>query len=125
MKSPWKWLGTLDPEQEYVVLASAIPAKSRRSTWRMFNGSRVVRKQLSGTDGVIGFSMLARPISKDYATLSVWRDEAALTAFAGADPHRGFMGALAPEMGPTKFVRWGIKGSDGKPSWDDALARLR
>ena len=107
------------------MLASAIPAKSRRSTWRMFNGSRIVRKQLGSTDGVIGFSMLARPISKDYATLSIWRDEAALSAFAGTQPHRDMMSSLAPEMGPTKFVRWAIKGSDGKPSWDDALTRLR
>jgi heme-degrading monooxygenase HmoA len=125
MKSPWKWTGTLDPDQEYVVLASAIPAKSRRSTWRMFNGSRIVRKQLGSTDGVIGFALLARPIAKDYATLSIWRDEAALSAFAGTEPHKEMMSALAPEMGPTKFVRWTIKGSDGKPSWDDALARLR
>jgi hypothetical protein len=27
-------------------------------------------------------------------------------------------------MGPTKFVRWTIQGSDGRPVWDDALRRL-
>lgn len=124
MKSPWKWTSQLEPEREYLVLASSIPPLSRRSTWRLFRGSGVVRKQLSGTDGVMGFALLARPMRKQYATLSIWRDEAALEAFAGTEPHRQLMIGLKPEMGPTKFVRWTIRGAQGRPSWDDALQRL-
>ena len=82
MKSPWKSVAPVDARTEYLVLASSIPPKSIRSTWRLFRGSSAVRRQLTGTDGVIGFSMLARPFRKQYATLSVWRDEAALDAFA-------------------------------------------
>jgi hypothetical protein len=73
----------------------------------------------------MGFAMLAEPLRKQYATLSVWRDAAALDAFAGAHPHDELMADLAPEMGPTKFVRWTIRGSDGRPSWDNALQRLQ
>jgi hypothetical protein len=124
MKSPWKWSSPLEPEQEYLVLASSIPPQSRRSTWSLFRGARAVRKQLAVTDGVIGFSLLARPLAKQYATLSVWRDEDVLAAFASAEPHRAMMIKLSPEMGPTKFVRWTIRGVDGRPSWDDALQRL-
>jgi heme-degrading monooxygenase HmoA len=79
---------------------------------------------LAGTDGVIGFALLARPLAKQYATLSVWRDEDALTAFAGSEPHRGLMSGLRPEMEPTKFVRWTMRGADRRPSWADALHRL-
>ncbi len=124
MKSPWKSLGDIEPDREYLVLASSIPALKRTSTWRMFRGSRIVHKQLLTTDGVVGFSLLARPWKKEYATLSVWRSGEALDAFAATSPHREMMSALAPEMGPTKFVRWTIRGSDGRPSWDDALRRL-
>jgi Domain of unknown function (DUF3291) len=125
MKSPWKWSSSLEPGREYLVLASSIPPRSRRSTWRLFRGASAVRKQLTVTDGVIGFALLARPLAKQYATLSVWRDEDALAAFAGAEPHRGLMSELSPQMGPTKFVRWTIRGADGRPSWRDALQRLR
>lgn len=124
MKSPWKSLRSLEADQEYVVLASSIPARKRSATWRMFRGSRTVHKQLIATDGVIGFSLLARPWKKQYATLSVWTDGDALDTFAATNPHRGIMTALAPEMGPTKFVRWSIQGSEGRPTWDDALRRL-
>ena len=124
MKSPWKSLRALDPEREYLVLASSIPPLKRSSTWRMFRGASAVRKQLASTDGVVGFSLLARPLRKQYATLSVWIDEGSLEVFVGHSPHHELMSTLAPEMGPTKFVRWTIRGSAGRPSWDDALHRL-
>ena len=115
MKSLWRWSAPLEPEREYLVLASSIPPRSRRSTWRLFRGASTVRKQLAVTDGVLGFALLARPLAKQYATLSVWRDEEALTAFARADPHRRLMTGLRPEMEPTKFVRWTMRGADGRP----------
>lgn len=75
-----------------------------------------MRKQLAGTEGVVGFSLLARPWRKQYATLSIWTDEGALGAFADASPHRKLMSELSPEMGPTKFLRWTIRGSEvGRP----------
>ena len=125
MKTPWKTLAVLDASTEYLVLASSIPPKSISSTWTMFKGSRTVRHQLLATDGVLGFAMLAEPLRKNYATLSVWRDEEALNAFAGTEPHAQLMAALAPLMHEPKFVRWTISGSDGTPSWSDALDRLR
>jgi hypothetical protein len=124
MKSPWKTVAALDPSADYLVLASSIPPKSVASTWKLFRGSRVVRRQLLATDGVMGFSMLAEPLRKHYATLSVWRDEAALDTFAQAQPHGRLMNELAPAMGPTKFVRWTISGAAGPPSWTEALDRL-
>lgn len=124
MKSPWKAVGVLAPDAEYVVLASSIPPKSLASTWSLFRGSRAVRQQLLTTDGLLGFSMLAEPLRKNYATLSVWRDEEALDAFAGSSAHARLMAELAPAMNEPRFVRWTIPGSDGTPSWTDALSRL-
>ena len=124
MKSPWKSMKPMDPDREYVVLASHIPPLSRASTLRLFRGASSVRKQLERTEGVVGFSLLARPLRKQYATLSVWVDEHALSAFSDAAPHRVLIKDLSPEMGPTKFVRWTIRGSDGRPSWSEALQKL-
>lgn len=124
MKSPWKSFAQLDPDRDYLVLASSIPAREFSSTWRMFRGSRIVRGQLANTEGVVGFSLLARPIVKQYSTLSVWVSEQELDRFATNNPHGELMAELAPLLGPTKFVRWTIRGIDGRPSWSDALARL-
>jgi hypothetical protein len=63
MKSPWKSSTSLEPEREYLVLASSIPPKSRRPTWRLFLGARSPQA-VGVADGVIGFSLLARPLHK-------------------------------------------------------------
>jgi hypothetical protein len=124
MKSRWKWAAKVEPDTDYLVLASSIPPRGYRSTWALFRGSRAVRRQLLSTDGVIGFALLAEPVRKRYATLSVWRDEDALAAFAKAEPHRQLMAELTPRMAPTTFVRWTIPGSGAPPPWADALRRL-
>lgn len=124
MKSPWKSIKSLEPDREYLVLASSIPPRSRSSTRRLFQGASAVRKQLAATEGVIGLFMLARPWRKQYATLSVWTDERALGVFAAERPHRDLISELGPEMGRTNFVRWTIRGSEGRPSWTEALRRL-
>lgn len=124
VKSPWKSMKPMAPGREYLVLASSIPPRTRSSTRALFKGARAVRKQLATTDGVIGFSLLARPLRKQYATLSIWEDERALAAFADQRPHRELMATLSPEMAPTTFVRWTTSGSDGRPTWSEALRRL-
>lgn len=125
MKSRWKTIAPLEPTAEYLVLASSIPPKSLRSTPQLFNGSRAVRRQLLGTDGVMGFAMLAEPLRRHYATLSVWRDAQSLDAFGRSHPHDELMAELEGSMAPTTFVRWTIAGTEPLPTWNDALERLR
>lgn len=89
MKSRWKSFEPLEPGREYLVLASSIPPRSIRSTAKLFRGAREVRRQLANTDGALGFALLAQPLRKRYMTLSVWRDGAALDAFAATRPAGG------------------------------------
>lgn len=125
MKSPWKQLAELEADREYLVFASWIPARRYGATPRLFRGASAVREQLATTPGLIGFSLLARPLRKQYATLSVWEGDEALAAFTRGEPHGHLMADLAPEMGETKFIRWTMRGADGRPTWREALRRLR
>ena len=79
-------------------------------------------RQLAAVQGLIAYSLLARPMAKNFWTLSVWEHEAALDAFIRHPPHVRLMASLAPHMGKTKFVRWMVKGSELPLLWDDALA---
>lgn len=106
------------------MLATRLPPRSRSSTLRLALGAAQVRSQLRKTDGVMGFSLVARPWKKDYATLSVWKSDEDLDAFVKREPHAALMASLAPLLAPTTFVRWTMRGSDGKPAWGDAFARM-
>jgi quinol monooxygenase YgiN len=83
-----------------------------------------VAKQLASTQGLLGYSVLARPLSKRSWTLSAWKDEAALGDFVQKPPHVRIMTALALDMEQTKFWRWTVKGSQLPLRWDDALRRF-
>ena len=73
---------------------------------------------------LVGYTLRAKPLARDYWTLSVWRDDDALRAFMRMPPHVGLMSSLKPLMGPTKFVTWTITLADGRPDWPAALMRL-
>ena len=81
-------------------------------------------RQLEGTSGLVGFSLLAQPMRKTFWTLSAWTDKDALDAFVRTMPHLAVMKRLRTHMGPTSFTTWMAPGSALPIAWDDAMERL-
>jgi hypothetical protein len=73
---------------------------------------------------LFGHSLLARPLSRRFWTVSEWNNEVSLRAFVQHPPHVRIMTALGPHMDKTKFVQWTVKGSQLPLKWDDALPQL-
>jgi heme-degrading monooxygenase HmoA len=122
--SPWKSNAIVDSDHEYLVLGTYLPLLRLSATFRFARRVADVRRQLEHANGLIGYSMLGRPWARQYWTLSVWEDEAALQAFVAENPHRDIMSTVAPDMGTTRFVRWHVLGSTVPPRWPDALQRI-
>jgi heme-degrading monooxygenase HmoA len=124
-KLPWTPSETAAaPDQKYLVMASFLPLKSLATTVRFMRYVMAIRNQLRTAEGLIGYALWAKPMSKRYWTLSVWRSEEALQRFMETLPHAHVMKDLRPRMNPTKFVRWNVPSSAAHPTWDEALARL-
>ena len=119
----WKSLRSPEAAQDYVALLTYLPLKKYRTIPRFLGYLRRVEAQLSRTEGIVGYSLRAKFMRRDFWTLSVWESEDALQAFVHQGFHAGLMAVLMPDMGATNFVRWKVKGSDCPPSWDDALQR--
>jgi len=124
MLSPWRTFGSPDPNLDSVALLSYLPLKSYWGVFRLAIYAPRVVKQLATADGLVGYSLLARPFSKRFWTLSAWKSEATLQAFVNRLPHSHIMTVLSPYMDKTAFVRWTVKGSELPLRWDDALPRL-
>jgi quinol monooxygenase YgiN len=122
--SPWRTFGASDPNGEFVALLSYLPLKSYWRVLPFFLYTAQVVKQLASAEGLLGYSVLARPFSKRFWTLSAWNSEAALRTFVNHPPHVRIMTALTPYMDKTDFVRWMVKGSELPLQWDDALRRF-
>lgn len=121
---PWTARAEMEPGTDYLVMASHLPLKRITSTVTFFRAVFAVRKQLATADGLIGYTLLARPLAREYWTLSVWKDDTALRQFMRTAPHVRIMSSLQPVMGPTKFVTWTISAADGRPAMAGALEHL-
>jgi hypothetical protein len=122
---PWTARAEMEPGTDYLVMASHLPLRRITATVRFFRGVSAVRKQLATADGLIGYTLRAKPLARDYWTLSVWKDNTALRVFMRTSPHIQLMTSLKPYMGPTKFVTWTISAADGRPGMAGALEHLR
>jgi len=114
----------MEPGTGYLVMASHLPLKRITATVRFFRTVSAVRKQLAIAEGLIGYTLRAKPLTRDYWTLSVWKDDTALRQFMRTPPHVQVMTSLKPFMGPTKFVTWTASAADGRPSMAAALEHL-
>ncbi|HEX2715019.1 MAG TPA: DUF3291 domain-containing protein [Candidatus Acidoferrales bacterium] len=121
---PWKTLAALDRDRDYVALLSFLPLKHYRAIPRFFWFVFETQRQLHKSQGVIGYSLLAQPLRRQFWTLSVWEDQQSLMNFVRQTPHSKIMQALAPLMGKTQFVQWKVSAKDIPPSWSEAKARM-
>ena len=102
-------------EKRQQCIANSSSAANKRAARRVpsfFLFTAQVAKQLASAQGLLGYSLLACPLSKRFWTLSAWAKEEALRAFVQHRPHVRIMTALAQHMDKTKFVRWTVKGCD-------------
>ena len=125
MDAPWIMFGTPDKNREYVALLSSLPLNKYRAIPGFLRFSSQIQKQLRATPGVIGYSLRAKLLSRNFWTLSAWADEKALTDFVAKIPHEQAMQAMMPHMGPTKFTKWKVLGSALPLQWEEAMQRSK
>jgi len=65
-ETPWRTFRAPNPNGDFVALLSYLPLKSYWGVFRLpFYAAQVV-KQLATADGLVGYSLLARPLSGRY-----------------------------------------------------------
>ena len=106
------------------MLLTFLPLSRLSKLPRFLGYVRKIRRQLNdGPDGLIGYSLLAKPLQSKYWTLSVWDGNDALGQFIQHSPHRDAMQELPAVLTGFRTTRWTVPGSAVPPAWSDALAR--
>ncbi|PZS20438.1 MAG: DUF3291 domain-containing protein [Pseudonocardiales bacterium] len=113
-----------EPGREYVVMASRLPLARYRHIPSFLRSTNVIRRQLATSDGLIGYALDARPLSKTFFTVSAWQTREALGRFSHAEPHRNRIEATRPLMLATTFVFWTALGSDLPIAWNEVRRRI-
>ena len=109
---------------EVEVMASHFTLTSWRHTIAMLRAAMTVRRAALATPGALGLSLVARPLRREYYTLSSWTDRAALDAFARSPAHREAMRRLAPAMADSRFTFWRAPADAATPTWPEAHEHL-
>jgi hypothetical protein len=118
--TPWKSVAKAQPDREYVVVGTYLPAKRIVKLPEFLSSVRKIVKQLGRPEGLLGYSLLARPLRSDY-----WTHDAA-RRFAEAKPHLSIAPRIASFAGGPGFslAKRTALGGELPPAWDKALARL-
>jgi hypothetical protein len=125
MDSPWITFAPADANREYLALLSYLPLNKYSAVPSFFRFSFQVQKQLRATPGVIGYSLRAQVLSRNFWTLSVWENQKTLMEFVAKLPHGEAMRAMAPHMGRTTFTQWKVAGSSLPLSWSETMQRTQ
>ncbi|HET8921535.1 MAG TPA: hypothetical protein VFN26_00915 [Candidatus Acidoferrum sp.] len=120
---PWTTFAPADSNREYFVLLSYLPLNKYRAIPALIGFLFQIQRQLRTTPGVIGYSLRAKLLSRNFWTLSAWTDEKSLMDFVMKTPHAQAMKTMLPHMGPTKFTKWKVSGSALPLRWEEAMQR--
>ena len=123
-KLPWTNVEAAAPDSEVVVMASRLPLRSYRHIPGFLAATLRIRRQLARSPGLVGYALDAKLLRKEFWTLSVWADRAALGRFDRADPHKGSVEGIRPHMEPSTFVFWTTTAADVPIGWDEAVRRV-
>ena len=119
------WITVDDPARtgEVVVMASRFRVRGFRHVLPFLVDAMRVHAQMRRADGVVGVSLVAHPLRREFATLSAWRDRAALDAPVRAEPHRSVVRRQRGAMATSTFRFWNAPAGAVPVTWEEADRR--
>lgn len=116
------WCATEPSSGPGVVLVTRLHLRRLRDVPAFLRDSLAIRRQVVGSPGARSLQLRARPLARTFTTVSWWDDEAAVRAFARAEPHRGAMRSWRPRL--VDFSNESRPGTEGVvPTVSASLAR--
>jgi hypothetical protein len=122
---PWVERMHIEPDRDYVVMASRLPLRSYRFVPGFLRDTLRIRRQLATTAGLVGYALNAQLLRKTFWTFSVWSDQASLDAFAAADPHRTIVARMRTRMNQSRFEFLHARGAEIPSDWEARMSPVR
>jgi hypothetical protein len=121
---PWIPVSKPAATSDVVVMASRFRIRGFRHVLPFFVDAMRVLAQMRKAEGAVGISLVARPLRREFATLSAWRDRPALDAAVRGEPHRSVMRRQRAAMAESTFRFWTTPAASLPLSWEEADRRL-
>jgi hypothetical protein len=112
------------PEGPVTVMASRLELRRLYDVPSFLTAALRIRRQMLGSPGALGLSLIAKPLQRTFWTLSAWQDPESLDGAVGREPHVQIMKRFRPKMAGSRFVTWTAEDGVLPVTWDEALRRL-
>ncbi len=122
---PWTPLAAAEPDREYVVMATKLVLSGYRHMPAFVRSTQALWPELTGSDGLLGYSLDPHLTRRTFHTLSVWRDRDAIAAFVRSQPHALVVAHTRPWLADSTFRTWTVHGAHLPLNWDQVHQRLR
>jgi hypothetical protein len=117
MPLSWVPITEIEPDREYVVIATRFGVKSRGRMPHIFSAADTLISSFTAIVGLVGYSLRANVLNSSLWTLSAWNSGAELRQFVGGPAHGLVMKQTVKWMESSRFVTWTSKGSELPTSW--------
>jgi hypothetical protein len=118
---PWEIVGPVDAG--CVASVTELRLRRWRDVPRLTADALRLRKHLKRHEGAVALGLAAAPHRRTFWTLSLWRDDAALTGYRSEGTHAEVMRTYRGKLESSRSCRW-TTGEQGLPKWRDAVRRL-
>jgi hypothetical protein len=128
---PWASAPAAAGSGEVTVLGSRLLLRRARDVPGFLRAAMQVRAQVRRSPGALGVSLVARPLRREFWTLSAWTGEDAIGAFVRTEPHAGVMRRYHDKLATAAFATFTQPASavpkansNAKDLWRQARERL-
>ncbi len=122
---PWTPMAAAEPDRDCVVMATELVLSSYRHIPAFVRSTQTLWPELTGSEGLLGYSLDADLTRRTFRTLSVWRDSDAIAAFVRSEPHARIVAHTRPWLADSTFRTWTVHGAHLPLNWDQVHQRLR
>jgi hypothetical protein len=121
---PWRRCGAAGDGDVAVVMASRFRVRRYRDVPRFLVDSLRVHRQVLAAGRAVGVSLRARPLRRDFLTLSAWRDRGAVHRLVVEEPHATVMRRYAAATEESTFAFFEARVIELPLSWTEVGRRL-
>jgi len=120
----WTATGETTGEDAFVI-ATEFHLSRMRDTPAFLRATREITSALDEAEGLIGYALQARILSRTYRTVSAWRSPEDARGYARSGAHGRIAAAARSGAQPKALVRWHAPAGELPPSWTEIDERLR
>lgn len=120
---PWIGAAQVSADPAFAMV-SRFRLRRRRDVVPFFISALRIHNQMRRSSGILGLSLVARPLRREFLTLSAWDDRESLMAAVLDEPHRRAMERFRAAMDDSTFDYWSLSASELPIPWPTAMARL-